>query len=161
MKRFIAILIAATFLCLINTACSLGQDKSAPTQTPTETAEEETVAEFHTTLNWEIVSTQPYYRDNKECIAWRVYVSDSEYSITNYDIRDLYMELLQTHDPTDEYYSHIVWIFFDRTSADGTGIADISIEQIVSSRHDAEVNFSGNRFIITNSGAVSPSVPKN
>lgn len=117
--------------------------------------------EYHTALNWEIVSTQPYTRGNHSCMAWRVYVSDSKYSITNGDIRDLYMELLQTEDPSNIYYSHTVWIFLNRANADGSGMADISIEPVVDGSTAAQVIVDGKKFIITENGVISPSVDVN
>ena len=157
MKRIIALVIAATVLCFLFSACSSSQqakETEAITEPPTE---EETIAEFHTKLSWEIVSSQIYYRDNDEGIAWRIYVSGGK-SASNYDIRDLYMELLQTQDPSDLYAYHMAWIYFDRSGADGTGIADIAIEQIVSGSHDAEATGSLGRFIITHRGVCSPAV---
>lgn len=160
MKRILIILISTTLLLFILVACSKTNtyETISITEAPTE---KETVAEYHTSLNWEIVSTQSYLRESKECNAWRVYISDNKYSVKKGDIRDLYMELLQTQDPADEYYYHTVWMFFDRTKADGSGIADISIEQIVGGSHDAEVKLDGKKFIITQNGVISPSVDVN
>lgn len=160
MKRILIILISATLLLSLLGACSKTNTSEtiSITELPTE---KETVAEYHTSLSWEIVSTQSYRRDNKECMAWRVYVSDSKYSITNGDIRDLYMELLQTEDPSNIYYSHTVWIFLNRANADGSGMADISIEPAFDGSTAAQVIVDGKKFIITENGVISPSVDVN
>lgn len=158
MKRIITLVLIATTLCIFLSACSSPSSVKTTLSDFNAPTEADTVAEFHTSLDWEIVSSQTYRRDQGDGIAWRVYVNDGKLSVTNYEIRDLYMELLQTQDPSDYYAYHMAWIYFDKNSASGTGIADITIEQIVNGKHDAEATGCLGRFIITHRGVCSPAV---
>lgn len=68
---------------------------------------------------WEVVSTQSYVRDGKECMGYRVYVSSS-CSDTKYSILKAVSN--------DSYYKHTVWFYHSKLDADGSGQCYDSIE---------------------------------
>lgn len=165
MKRILIILISATLLLSLLGACSKinTSETISITEPPTE---KETVAEYHTSLNWSIADTHYDYhssetRDVDRAVTWKIYLDEYKSTVNEYDIRDLYMELLQTQDPDNKYISHTALIYFDQKAyLSESGYPDISIVPIVQSydRHDAEATGYLGRFIITNNGVCSPAV---
>lgn len=69
---------------------------------------------------WEVVSTQSYVRDGKECMGYRVYVS-SNCPATKYEIFEAVTN--------DSYYKHTVWFYHSKSDADGSGLSYDSIEE--------------------------------
>ena len=73
--------------------------------------------------DWKVVSTEYYYRNNKQCKAYRVYISKDYAGYSEY--RDIFEYLTKK----DSYYLHIVWFFFNKSRADGSEAADRIMEQ--------------------------------
>lgn len=74
---------------------------------------------------WEVISTQNYVRDSKKCIAYRVYINVDNASDSQ--LLNIYEEATKD----DGYYLHTVWFYYDKTSANGSGTAKITIEQTI------------------------------
>ena len=152
MKRILALIIAATFLCIALSACfsSSTANTEPSTESITETpTEDETIAPPNSGVKWERVSFNTYTKYNNECLALRVYVPET---IDNYQAADLYREVIAKEDPNDSYYAHTVFIYYDRAGADGTGIADATIEQLGKGSIAAEMKYGGKDYIITDKG---------
>lgn len=166
MKRFIALLVAAAVLCYLISACSSSQQGKEAVRYTEPPIAEETVKEYHTNMKWSIVGTHyDYYpsevKDVERAVTWKIYLDEYKSTVDEYDIRDLYMELLQTQDPDNNYISHTALIYFDqKASLSESGYPDISIVPITQSydRHDAEATGYLGRFIITHNGVCSPAV---
>ena len=73
--------------------------------------------------DWEIVSDDLYIRDGKECIGYRVYVN------AKYGNTDVYKNIFSYITEDDGYYLHTVWIYFLKSSANGSYSADYIMEQ--------------------------------
>lgn len=60
---------------------------------------------------WEVISTESYYRDGKECMGYRVYVqgnaNDSNREIAN----------ILSH---DNYYQNTIWFYHSKEAANGS-----------------------------------------
>ena len=74
---------------------------------------------------WEVISTQNYVRDNNKCIAYRVYINVDNAS--DAQLLNIYEEATKD----DGYYLHTVWFYYDKASANGSGTAQITIEQTI------------------------------
>lgn len=163
MKRILALMIAATVLVFSFSACSSDQKKETESQANQPTAglervEETTIGETRTSLHYEIVSTQTYQNDyGNTSLCYLVYVSDNEYSkdVTNYAIRDLYIEILQTQDQADVYDTHMIYLFFNRSDATSYGTPDIILAQVVHDDYAGKFIGMGDgdpSYTITNTG---------
>lgn len=75
-------------------------------------------------IEWEIISTQDYIRDGKECIGYRVYINTKRASNSQY--KEIFNEIISN----DNKYLHTVWFYYDKSAADGSGTADVTMEQI-------------------------------
>lgn len=73
--------------------------------------------------DWEIVSSQEYVRDGKQCMGYRIYVSSSYGSTQVY--RDIFSYVVSN----DNYYLHTVWIYGTHKSANGSSSADYILEE--------------------------------
>ncbi len=74
-------------------------------------------------IAWEIISTQDYVRDNKECIGYRIYINTDKASEQQY--RSIFQEITD-----DGKYLHTIWFYFSKSAADGSGEADVIMEQV-------------------------------
>lgn len=74
-------------------------------------------------IEWEIISTQDYVRNNKPCLGYRVYINTDRASTTQYD--SIFKEITN-----DNKYLHTVWFYFSKSAADGSEIADVTMEQV-------------------------------
>lgn len=75
-------------------------------------------------IQWEIISTQDYIRENKECIGYRVYINTNKASDLQY--RSIFKEITDK----DGKYLHTIWFYFSESAADGSEEADVTMEQI-------------------------------
>jgi hypothetical protein len=73
--------------------------------------------------DWEIVSTQDYVRDGRECIGYRIYV-DRDYASDQ-----VFRHIFSYVTDDDGYYLHTVWIYYFSSMADGSYPADYIMEQ--------------------------------
>lgn len=87
------------------------------------TPSEEDIAVADEDIKWEIISTQDYIRDNRECIGYRVYINTDKAYDSQY--RSIFAEITN-----DDKYLHTVWFYFSESAADGSGKADVTMEQI-------------------------------
>lgn len=74
-------------------------------------------------IKWEIISTQDYVRRNKKCLGYRVYINTRKASPAQYS--SIFEEITD-----DGKYLHTVWFYFSKSAADGSGEADIIMEQV-------------------------------
>lgn len=74
-------------------------------------------------IKWEIISTQDYVRHNKKCLGYRVYINTRRASNAQYS--SIFEEITD-----DNKYLHTVWFYFSKSAADGSGQADITMEQV-------------------------------
>lgn len=63
---------------------------------------------------WEVISTQPYVRDGKECMGYRVYVSRN--------VKDSNMKIADTLSK-DQYYQNTIWFYHSKEAASGSDAA--------------------------------------
>ena len=63
-------------------------------------------------VEYEVVSTQEYVRDNQKCMAYRVYVKEKP---TKEQAQKIWKQVTR-----DSYYLHIVWFYDDKSAATGT-----------------------------------------
>ena len=75
-------------------------------------------------IEWEIISTQDYIRNNKECLGYRVYINTDRASDMQY--RSIFDEITN-----DGKYLHTVWFYFSKSSATRSGTADVTMDQTV------------------------------
>jgi len=84
---------------------------------------EETAPIADEDIKWEIVSTQDYIRDNKECIGYRIYINTEKASELQY--RSIFEEITE-----DGKYLHTIWFYFSKSAADGSGEANVTMGQV-------------------------------
>ena len=63
-------------------------------------------------VEYEVVSTQEYVRDNQKCMAYRVYVKEKP---TKEQAQKIWKQITR-----DSYYLHIVWFYDDKSAASGS-----------------------------------------
>lgn len=69
---------------------------------------------------WEVISTSKYVRDNKKCMGYRVYLSESK----TYKEKQEIFEKITSH---SSYYLHTVWFYSTKSGASGSGTYDMGM----------------------------------
>lgn len=69
---------------------------------------------------WEVISTSEYVRNNKKCMGYRVYLSESKTSEEKQEI----FEEITNH---SSYYLHTVWFYSTKSGASGSGSYDMGM----------------------------------
>ncbi len=69
---------------------------------------------------WEVISTSEYVRNNKKCMGYRVYLSESKTSEEKQKI----FEEITNH---SSYYLHTVWFYSTKSGASGSGSYDMGM----------------------------------
>ena len=113
MNRKVILILAATVVLIIGLAAFIDTKAGFPS------------VNSINGITYEVISTQDYIRDGQKCIGYRVYIDTRDVTYSEY--RAIFCELTDN----DGKYLHTVWFYFNKDSANGTDIANVTMEQTV------------------------------